>query len=163
MIIISALLALSYQNYNAAVTQTLNAKNYYLALEAADAAAAALLSSSSSNGKTVLDKYHEDYKKLNEDGKKNFYIYGSSESMKHYTSDNKYLGESITKLVFEKDSQLNDDWAIVYIKTIIPDYRLDYKHQDYDTTATYEMYYELRIFVSNTNRRTFNIITEDKT
>lgn len=154
MVIISSLLAMSNQNYNGVVTQQLNARAYYLTLETSDIVVAALLKKpEESGGLPLINKYCNQF----------------LDDKKPITGSISYddMGESKLKLIYEEDSELSTEtekiyWAVVYITTIIPDYRVSVKFEP-EENPTYELYYELRVLVDNTNIRTFSIINEDKT
>jgi hypothetical protein len=154
MVIISSLLALSNQNYNGVITQQLNARAYYLTLETSDIVIASLLKKPEEGGGVpLINKYCDQY-------------LDDKEPITDSISFDD-LGESKVKLIFEEDSELSTEtekiyWAVVYITTKIPDYRVSVKFKP-EENPTYELYYELRILVQNTNIRTFNIINEDRT
>jgi len=157
MIIIASLLAFTYQHYNGVVIQQLNARAYYLALETTDVVSAALLYKPS-GGISMLEEFYDEFISKGTQGFVDTIVYQDGDE---------YLGESKIKLVFERDDRLSTSekdeyWATIYIKTSVPDYRVNYKKETV-SNPKYELYYVFKIFVSDPNKRVFDIITEDKT
>lgn len=150
MVAITSLLVLSRQNYNGVVTQQLNARAYYVTMESADIAVAALLKEDDS-GWRLLD---EILAKTGTDR----YSYVKTGILNYADSDSL----SKIKLIVEKDPDLNEDWAVIYITTVVPDYRVNVGDiYDPGKTYTYEMYYEMKVLLSDPSVRAFDVVTSD--
>ena len=151
MITIASLLVLSRQNYNGVVTQQLNTRAYYVTMETADIAVAALLKTDETNGLRLLDE-------INAKTGAERYAFTKTDVI-NYADTNSL---SRIKLAVEKDSELNEDWVVIYITTVIPDYRVNVGDvNDADKKYTYEMYYEMKILISDPSVRAFDAITSD--
>lgn len=150
MVAITSLLVLARQNYNGVVTQQLNTRAYYITMESADVSVAALLQEDS-YGSSLLDELIAKTDTAR-------YAYVNTGTINYSDSGS----TSKIKLIVQKDNDLNEDWAIIYITTVIPDYRVNVGDSyDPDKTYTYKMYYEMKVLLSDPSVRAFDVLTSD--
>lgn len=143
----------SRQNLYDAQTQQLNNKAYYLAREAAEIGISAMLTQKVS-GKDELSENFLSALTPN-----------PSPPITLYNADGEELGTATLKLTKENDKPdgSGDDWAVIYITIRMDDYRIPLHGTSGETPkSTFEYYFMAKVLCKNTNKRSFDVITEDK-
>ncbi|MEF9983248.1 MAG: hypothetical protein RR710_01770 [Oscillospiraceae bacterium] len=147
MVLTTAALARNKQLYNAVGIQQLNTRAYYLSKEVASVAKASLIGK---DGKVrPLDTIGELNKTQNYDHTRTI------------DGEVTLLGRTAYKLVQKTIN--SEEWAVVYLKTILPGGNAVNTNTTGNSAKEFVMYYEFRINIDKPFIQVFDILTEDKT
>jgi hypothetical protein len=143
----------SRQNLYDAQTQQFNTKAYYLAREASEIGVSALLTQKVSG----------------EDELKSDFLTQLTPNLSGpvtlYDKDNHALGTAVIKLCKENDKAdgSGDDWAVLYITIKLNDYRTPLFQTAGETPKDeFEYYFESKVLCENTDKKSFDVLNEDK-
>lgn len=139
----------SRQNLFDAQTQQFNTKAYYLAREASEIGISALMTQKVSGKNELRSDYLTQFTT-------------TTGALTLSDKDNHVLGTAVLELR-EKEDSTHDKWAVLYITIKLNDYRVPLFQTAGETPKDkFEYYFESKVLCTNTDKKSFDVLSEIK-